>query len=54
MKNEDAHARRTCRIFVLIIFGVMIVAVLLALDLFHPQVIGKPHAAQSVPTPEKH
>jgi hypothetical protein len=42
MNNEDHHAHRTCRIFVLVIIGTIVIAFLMVVFLFHPALVGRP------------
>jgi len=41
MKNEDAHANRTCRVVVLSILGMVVITFLLVAWLFHHPAVGK-------------
>jgi len=40
MNIEQRHARRTCRLFVLLVFGTVVIAFVLVVGLFHRTAAG--------------
>jgi hypothetical protein len=50
MNSENSHAHRTCRTFVLVIFGVIVIAFLLVVGMFHRPAVGN-HKPFSTATP---
>ena len=44
MNNDDVHARRTCRVLVLSILGIVVITFLLVLWFIHGPTVEKKHA----------
>ena len=52
-RNENNHARRASRTFVLLMFAVVGLAFLLVIEMFHRPVVGKQHSASTRPPAQK-